>query len=354
MYKELINKDFVKEERGSITIEAAIILPIVIIIFLLFLSLMKMSYILGKMQLELNRICEEFTYDSYLIESLGLFDEVQDIYGRIGEETYSHEEVMSLANGDYKIDIQPIEFSITEPEKILDRGKELLGFIVEANEIGSQIKDTFRKEGVYFLTNMVGRTYFESKIEEVLENNEFEFFVTIEHLEMCVEEDSGTIIISYPYDVKAWLPILETVTLQNSCSLQLFSGHGDYNKKYQKAIETSAYGEGEKSQDIADDDGYLRKVYVTEKGEKYHKSMFCFHIKVLPIPVLKAKIGNTPICNKCEDLDTNGINAYVYKTKNGDVYHTVLTCPAIYHIRSDMSEKEALAKGYSPCGSCSR
>lgn len=342
------------DEKGSITVEASLILPLVILVFLLFFSMMRMVYIHGKMQLELNQMCEEFSYDSYLLENFEVFDEIQASYNSVGAESYEFEDVSAIAAGEYNFDIQALDFHVESPEDVFTVGGDILQFINDAHEISSEINGTFRKEGLYFLSSSVGKAYFNSKISETVRRNDFEFEVTIEHLDIGISDDQGVIVISYPYDFGVGLFGFNDVVLKNSCGLQLFSGHGEYNTKYHKALEASSYGKGEKLVNTEDEDGYSPIVYRTQHGTKYHKNPMCFHIAVYPEMMLLSEVGATPACSLCGDLDIGHYNMYVYKTEHGDVYHTIPTCSKIYHLNITMTEKEALTKGLSPCGTCSQ
>ena len=105
---------------------------------------------------------------------------------------------------------------------------------------------------------------------------------------------------------------------------------------------------------VVDEDGYYKKVYMTEHGEKYHKNPICFHIKVNAIPMVLNSLPKKSPCRHCVGDFELSETMMVFTTLASPVYHSSPSCYSIYHNILILSEKESIYEGYQPCGTCSK
>jgi len=357
----LVNTISGKNNNGSITIEAAIILPFVMFVCLLIFSLSSMAYNHAKVQTLLNQVCVELSYDSYMFDELGVIDAIQDITNKSIGDTLTMEDIKSFGETLLNNPLESMSFQLsgmndyTNPIEFIDVASSGLDIIGNSIDYSRKIKDTLVDEGLYYVTTTYGRYYVKDKLDTYLHDAGIEIDFTIEHLELFNYDDSGVVIISYEYEFP--FKILKTSSIKqvNSGYIHLFGGHGDYNEKYHKDIKTSSYGSGDDlDNEDKDEDGFYKKVYITDKGVKYHKNPICFHIKVNVMSVPLSMVTNKEPCSHCVNESTASNNRIVFTTLGSSVYHSSATCYSIYHNISILSEKEAILKGYEACGTCSK
>ncbi len=113
----------------------------------------------------------------------------------------------------------------------------------------------------------------------------------------------------------------------------------------------TGYDPGEES----NDEEY---VYIAKTGRVYHKDINCTYLNPSVSAVNKGKIkdkrnlgmGKYHPCQKCGDCDCG----VYYITDYGDVYHSMVTCPALKRSISRKTLREAKEAGYGACSKCGR
>lgn len=357
----LVNNISGKKNNGSITIEAAIVLPFVMFVCLLVFSLSSIVYNHAKVQMLLNQVCVELSYDSYMFDELGVIDVIQDINKNSIGDTLTMEDIKSFSEVLLNNPLESMSFQLsgmndyTNPIEFIDVASSGLDIIGRSIEYSRKIKDTLVDEGLYYVTTTYGRHYVEDKLDTYLSDAGIEMDFRIEHLELFNYDDSGVVIISYEFEFPFKILKTSSIKLVNSGYIHLFSGHGNYNEKYHKDIKTSSYGSGDSLDNKdKDEDGFYKKVYITDKGVKYHKNPICFHIKVNVMPIPLSMVPTKEPCSHCVNEEIVSNNVIVFTTLASSVYHSSATCYSIYHNISILSEKEAILKGYEPCGTCSK
>lgn len=348
-----------KNNQGSMTIEAALIVPFVIMVVLFIFSFSSMAYTHSRVQHVLNQVCVELSYDTYMFDEFGVVDKLQNINELSNGESLTIEQIQNFSNVLTSNPIQNIgvtslnAFEFDSPVGYFDAASAGLELIDESVKVSGYIKDTLIEEGVYFITTSFGRAYVTTKLQTYFDQANLDVEFTIDHLELYNNDDSGVIIISYVSELPFGIIENSLVRQSNSGYIQLFNGHGDYNEKYHKDIARSTYGSGDSIEDLVDEDGFYNKVYITEHGAKYHKNPLCFHIKVDSYPAPLSTLTDKRPCSHCVNDSIEGSQVIVFTTLGSEVYHSSPTCYSIYHNISIISEKEAIMKGYEPCGTCS-
>ncbi len=340
----------IDNQRGGLSLEAAIVLPVIIGAFFVLANLMHMQYIHAKVQLNLNRICNAYMYDSYFLEEAQVFQGIQE-FSEHNQEVLSFDEINELMELQVPLNKKVDGLSFETFEDFYDTSGQMLEAWVELSEVYKRVSATAKSESSYLIGSAIGRFYFQKELNEVSESLGIGHGIQIEHLDGFSNGAEGLIIVSYKYDIPFHFIGDGEVSLQNSCSLQSFAGCEDLNIKYHKAIETSEYGRGD-GQSKYDDDGYLRQVYVTPKGQRYHRDRTCYHISVNFHMILPQNVGNRKPCNKCGDSGKASSFGYYYVTDGSDVYHKNPECTALSHHIETMSEKDAIGRGLTACKSC--
>ncbi len=343
-------KKTLDNQRGGLSLEAAIVLPIIIVAFFVVTVLMHMHYTHAKIQLNLNRICNEYMYDSYFLEEAGVFDALQKFTGQ-NQDFLSLDEIRDLMKMEVPLSEKVEGLSFDTFQGFFDTSSNLLETWVELSDVYRKVSATAKSEGGYLIGNVIGRLYFQEKLNEISEELGIDDGIQIEHLDSFSHDSNGLIIINYTYDMPFSFIGSGKVRFQNSCSLQSFSGCYDLNIKYHKAVETSTYGKGNGQSEV-DEDGYLRKVYVTPDGKRYHKFRDCYHISVDYHMILPQSVGDRKLCSKCAHSGQTSTFGFYYITDGSNVYHTSNKCSALEHDIEVISEKEAISRGLTECKTC--
>lgn len=345
-----------RKEVGSITIEAALILPMVMIVFIVFLTLMQGVYLHSKVQHALNNACLELSYDAYLLDSIGVLDGITEMSQRNIGNALSVAEVREFQ--EYLSDYETMEqiftpISFNSPDEFYKSMGNLFANIDGLSQFVGRLASTFKAEGIYFMNRSIAKMYVDHAIGKYLKEIDVE--VEVVHANVFTEDDSGIVIVEYPIQFPlAYIPF-DKLILTNSSYVYSYSGDMEFRDTYHKAKAVSEYGKiTDSSGGSTDQDGFAKYVYVVDNGRKYHKNSQCFHIHVNYIPIMYGLIKDTrTLCEHCcngEEIDDATI---VYYTLSGDVVHIDPLCHSIYHNVREMSEKEAIARGYLPCATCS-
>jgi hypothetical protein len=353
--------------EGSVSIESALIIPMIMGVFIFFMSMMQVVYTHGKVQIALNEVCKDLTYDSYVFNELGVIKVNQALYSKGLEQSISVDDLYVLkeqlveaipkvASDLRELRFSPLsaEVSIDSMNKIIEDKSDIMDVIVSLHGVITELSQSIGTESGYFINTMLLRVYINEKLGEYLSDVDVDY--TLMHASGFLEDQSGQIILSTQHRI----PILfmrQKIHLKNGGYFHSFTGAGKFSESYNKVIQTSQYGEEieDQTSDDEDQDGFAKTVYVTEHGSKYHENQQCFHIKVNASRVRVSNVTGKRPCEYCGDgIDELPDNTFVYTTKNSRVFHIDHQCHSIYHHITHFSEKEAITKGYSPCKSCSR
>ena len=98
-------------------------------------------------------------------------------------------------------------------------------------------------------------------------------------------------------------------------------------------------------------------VYVTENGTVFHRLRDCTYLKpdirqVTPEELPNARNSSGAKYYACEYCRNKGNEAIYYITPYGTRFHTTISCQELLRKVSELSEEEAVEKGYRPCSKC--
>lgn len=342
-------------DRGSVTIEAALVLPIILVVFVTFLALMQGAYTHAKVQKALNDACLDMSYDVYALDSIGLLDGITSMSRQSLSSTLTIDEVFVLKDLLEKVgggDTAKLGISYENPDAFYTSVGEVLGKVDDLSTFVGKLSNTFKAEGIYFMNRSFAATYIESAMEKSL-GDEFPK-VKVIHGNVFTEDDSGLIIVEYNNGLLMNLGPITSFRMRNSGFVYSYSGDREISDQYHSPSKVSEYGtmNGQGS-DEKDQDGFFRKVYVCDNGRKYHSNRRCFHIDVKYIPITYRVIrGSRRLCSNCYHGEELNELTIVYYTLSGDVIHMDVGCHSIYHNVTRLSEKDAIVRGYLPCLTC--
>lgn len=367
--KSILNRQLTTTQ-GSITIEAALILPFVIGVFVLGFSFMYVSYCHAKIQNRLNELCVEFEYSSYLLHELRIVDRIQELYQQNQDQQISYEEAPQFIK-----EVSPILTSFnggssdgnslnTEFSTIIQSVESFRNIMTFASELPSTIKC----ETLYFLMREWGENFFGPRLQSYCNEENISTNISIDHCELFLEDDTGSISISYSIKLPFSFGIFKSIKMCNSAYIHTFAGAERLIEESIVDLDESTYGEEDsyideenidelENQDEQNDDekdNNAIKVYVTDAGIRYHIDPYCFHINVIATPMILGENPGKSPCDICSKTIETKLYMVVYSTENSSVYHVENRCRTIYHKLHTLSEKEAIVKGYTPCLTCSK
>lgn len=376
-------KNNISEQKGSVTIEAALILPIIISVFVFCFSLMYMTFCHVKIQNHLNQLSVDLSYSSYALHELGILDRIQDVYCSNKSDSLSVTELsefvqlirpiikeaeidVSKINSKQLLSIDKVKQSNNSLSDIAKPANDLITSITTWGEaydtlilISKKFPSTLKTESIYYLTSQLGRLYFQERLQSYCNQEHIDVQIEISHCELFLEDNSGIVTIEYEYNLPIGLGMHRTVTLVNSCYLYAFAGKGSLEQLELTDLEKSDYGnwknnESSHNQQDKDQDGFDLQVYITPGGAKYHTNPACFHIKVEPYPMMLGTNQKKNPCLLCSQNKNITPSMMIYSTNTSNIYHINQYCRAIYHNIKEISEKEAIVKGYTPCLTCAK
>lgn len=349
-----------KNEKGSITIEAAILVPILCGLFLFFAAWFQVLYLQAKMQILLNDACYELSVDSYLLHEIGVVEMVEQIYRTSSKESIKPDDLIACKNALEQIEftsLSQMDFGMDNAmniETVLTDFLKVSEELVVFGELAEGIGETVSTEGLHFFIKLLTKRYVTQRIQENLKGEFPDLDVRVSYSDIFLENMEGNVVVEYSVRLPFLPEGLAKLYCENSSFVKLYKGFGLHYDKYNKEVNLSQYGNNTQSSS-EEDKVNNRLVYITKNGKKYHVDINCFHIQVHPSPVKYGLVvKNKEACSCCcHDLSLLNNNSIVFTTASSNVFHMEENCHYLHHDIQEMSDMEAIAKGYLPCGSCS-
>ncbi len=293
--------------RGSMTVEASIIIPIVIICILPFIYLFRMLLFQMIMEKNLDECMKEMATEVYILERISVMPEYFD-EEPIEVEENQLEQIQGLID-EYTALFEDEGWK----KKLEEMGVELLGKLVLEQKIKKRLEnENLETWGV--ANGWKGVSLWES-----------DFFYSQEEHHYLLK---GRISFEWKTPYSFWYP--ETVMMQRV--YHSFIGE-----------ETGQYEEDENEETEKNE-----RVYLIGSGTRYHKSS-CYLICKNTYATTKSsaeQTGSIP-CDRCKPQS----EVTVYKTSGGEHYHTE-TCSYLYPNITSVLLEEAIQMGYSGCRIC--
>ena len=128
----------------------------------------------------------------------------------------------------------------------------------------------------------------------------------------------------------------------------------------QQVVARGFSGSGRTKSDSGTDeeeDEEKKSVYVTENGTVFHRLRDCTYLKpdirlVTPEQLPSERNSSGGKYYACEYCRNKGNEAIYYITPYGTRFHTTISCQELLRKVSELSEEEAVEKGYRPCSKC--
>lgn len=357
----------INNSKGSLTVEAAIVLPVFIFTIMAIGMFIKVVYVQELIGHAINDAVSEMASTSYLYNASGVYDLQKGVQDKLDEkagsfkqnkqksiETYLH--ISDLVKESEQIDLENIKSSsdsIIEKIKVCkDDAKEIASIISNcaknpseeimsiasfaADKTFSKCKDTVGNVILHLYLKKYGLD------GDKLKDLDVENFSTAGSTYYDGNEDIDVVVT---YTVKIPVPFKNnSIAITQRATARAWMAGG---------INTSVLNENsENKDDLSDDndDANKTKVYVTSKGKKYHRYGCNLIFKKLSSITLKEAIdqGYTP-CEIClKDSKENITKVYITDSSkfSNKRYHKH-GCTAIFKDIHEFNLEDAV-KSYEP------
>ena len=294
--------------KGSMTVEASIIIPLVVICILPFIYLFRMLLFQLILEKGLDECVKEMAAEIYVLERISVMPEYSDEEEKAEVKRNELEQMQALID-EYTALLEEEGWK----EKTEELGFELLGELLLEQKLKNWLKsENLNAWGVEngWGSVSVGKS---------------DFFYSQEGHHYLIK---GAVSFNWKKLFSFWNT--DTVTLQRV--YHSFVGE-----------EANQKGGGEETEDES-----FEMVYRIGDGTRYHKAS-CYLICKNVYTITKSdaeKTGCSP-CDRCKPQN----EVTVYKTSGGDHYHTD-SCSYLYPEVTSLTLEEAISLGYRGCGIC--
>jgi len=379
--KSFIN-GFLKREKGSLTVEASLVLPIFICAILTIGFLTKLVYTHEIIQHAIDDAANEMASSCYLYYTSGVYDIDDTISSNLEEKKEkSKEHIDSILDcyGELNDSISQIENNSKDIYENVSNGKinevsDLVDGIISqgenisgnVNDAGAVIKDIandpkgemislaalIAKEGYDTGKTAVGNTLIRHYIKKHGLTDDRLKSLSIDGLDFSSStyfQDNEDIDVIVKYNVSIPLPIrfINNIHIVQRSAARAWMGGEDGPSEAEIGEEDTDDKDDEESKDET------IKVYVSSQGSSYHR-FGCFHIfkEIESLDLKHARKLGLKQCEKCKPPSDSDGKYTVFKSKKSDdgKYHRE-GCNYLFKEVKEIDLEEARGK-YSPCRTC--
>ncbi|PKM51277.1 MAG: hypothetical protein CVV02_07930 [Firmicutes bacterium HGW-Firmicutes-7] len=375
-----------KSCKGSLSIEAALVLPIFLMVIFSIIYFVKMIYIHEQVQYAITESANQIALGAYIIDVSGIIDLQQETYhqgkrnlesanglveGVLEEldgltqfkvreqntenlvpssfrgEAGSWGEKLNNLSRDISSLKNQIEESLTGVYNAITEGVECIQVLVEDSK--QIIVSMGVVPGMELVNNAIGSKVTSNLIDQYITEKDYINWGIINgkkgldfsNSQFFLKDDDIFIVVKYQIEMPFLKEILKPITVTQAVKSRAYIGNGNFNSKLEKVQKAEE-----------EENGSI--VYVTKKGTKYHTDRSCNYIdiKVKEISYEKVKDSET-ICEICAKRGSN-LSDYtrVYSTDVSDIFHTTIDCWTIKRDVMALTLEEALENGYTHCSKC--
>jgi len=376
--------------RGSLTIEAAIILPIFLLVVLAISFFIRVVNIQETVHYSMAEAASILADSAYIVTKTGIIEIQQTGYETFQTREATYEEnqmlIMSQLNNltaEPEIELPEIptvtfdvggsniiEFASNWLSEVDQFRGEFLSFFDAIIAFGEAIYEnmSFVLEDITLLFSDQNQSEYISVANGYLAGNIAKLimssYISNEDLEALglidgyngmdaskssylLDGEDIIIAVSYQVRIPFFPDILPDFTMTDSIRVKAFIGNQNYK---------TSYITSQSEDDSNEDDEMSQIVYVTENGARYHIDANCFHIHIEAKAILYTDILE-PI-DFCETCSANSGSisqyTYLYKTDGDSKYHIDPNCSRIIRNPVGLSKEDAIRQGYTACLDCSR
>lgn len=370
--KSFINKD----QRGSLTVEAAIVLPIFICAVLTIGFFTKIVYTHEIIQHAITEAVNEMASSSYLYYTSGVQDIDNTVDSELEDKKQRSQEHLDSITDCYKELNDSIGELKSNSQNIYEGlGKGDIGGIVESidgiNSHGKNIKDNVEevqsvikdiaedpKSEMISIAALIAKTGYD-KGKTAIGNQLIGYYVSkrgltderlkrlnIEKLDFSKSsyfkgDEDIDVIVKYKVDIPLPIKFVSYIQIVQRATARAWMGGDD------------GYSGSDTDKDNSDAKDKVIKVYVSTKGSRYHR-FGCYQIfkEIEALDLQDAKKMGLEPCEKCDPPFNSKMKYTVFKTSRSDdgKYHKE-GCNHLFKEIKEMDLEDAV-KEYTRCKTC--
>jgi hypothetical protein len=385
-----------KKLKGSLTVEAAMVLPIFLMSILSIIYIIKIIYIHENVQYSLSETANEMSTYAYVLEKSKILPTQQQIYSNAIKEndeqniinnSYALYEIIENAssytsvNTSYE-DIVFEDISNTSNLNVFINSytntiKEIKNKIINNTEIAfaslNKIMDSIDsmlkgvqgllineclQEGFEVINNYVGSKIAEDILSNYITDEEYKKWYIVngkdgmdfKNSKFMLEDEDIDLIVNYKIAIPIPFPGIKDINMMQRVKVRGFTG----NRKYYNFAEENEDNNEVEQSDEGDYDSEDEIIVYSVNDKIYHLYITCLNNTTIEEGYDRSK-HKAKLCERCsKDIDDNEIKI-VYHTPNGTKYHVDKFCTQIYS--EDIKEltlKEAKKLGMKLCKNCKR
>ena len=312
--------------RASLTVEAAVVVPMMILLMLPFLYFLKTTLVYETVRFALAETADVISQMAYLYDRLGL----NDIHRLYNQE--QAEQKQELGEAATMVEEEWLE-------AVRDRMQDIMDIIAKAEEIIT--RGPMSAEGYTAIINMLGREWAANRMKEALSHVNLEalgvkdgiqglgFSASEFFYQDGVYQDLIALVVTYEWNIPQILGFqFPAVSIQ--IQTRAFTGQPTIGSEDSGQDKTSYY-------------------YRIGEGNHYH-SLSCYLIKnsLVAMNEEEAQQAGFSPCLRCRPEQ---IQAFVYVTSGGEHYHKQ-GCSYIQPDLKAVTEEEIQTLGLQPCELC--
>lgn len=386
--------------KASITVEAAMVLPVFILFCIGLLSVIKIVYIQQQMGNAMSIALLKMNEYAITADSLGLTNQFTDYYQNTNNLSFDQQieilsgiqqaqhidttavSILEIGSNSLKMEentsslfkwpttIDSLDDLRVEWEKvyglIAEQFQSIFAMVETFIEIGKSFYESrgdsgknIQSESIVIAITQVLNEVARSTIEKELSKDKgvIESLVNgtrgldFSYSNYFVSENEMHLIIDYKIKLPVSIGTLDTITMRQKKMIRGFVGHSEVNvESYDEETEITQMVYMSVSQFNTFDIGS------GDKNQKiYHLTTSCSSLNVNVNEVIYSeKLLDMPFCKVCSkgEKPEEWMGNSVYMTKTGKVVHTCETCPSIKRQWNEIPLEEAVNMGARPCKIC--
>ncbi|GKX30938.1 hypothetical protein SH1V18_34180 [Vallitalea longa] len=380
-----------KKVKGSLTVEAALVLPIFLMAILSIMYIMKIIYIHENIQQSLSETANELATYSYILDKskiLGaqqeiyqnasrnsssgknMYNRLEDLFKSIeGGNSYTYEEkkldttfVHTSNTSDLNSNIDNFLGIITKIKGIMkDNAETAYGSLYEMVDSLDSVLNSVKKtmvsgslcEGISVANNYVGTKIAEKILDNYITDEQYERWYIVggkkgmnfRHSKFMLDNQDIDLVVKYRINIPMPFPGIRNIPMTQRVKVRGWTGNGGDHNECMEEQKVSSQNYEELTDETI--------VYCVKNSNVYHKYLTCVNNVTIPEIYDRSKHKHK-LCERCsKNVDMSKIK-FVYHTPSGEVYHVDSSCTQIHSDIIEMTKKEAEESGRHLCKNCIR
>ncbi len=358
-------------QRGSVSIEAALVIPFTMIVFATILYFSHILYVENLIHSNMMMVSHKVAMTGYVFDKVGMVDYVQQEYQAgdevIGDKIEQVDKINATLgslkenSGDiisFKNDFENTVNRIRNGNSLVQTGKDVIAltgqFVNVKQNIGKDVEKLLeqmkelltingadlqgaaKSAGIVFFSNIISSNYAKMQFNKIISDKQLEN-MRVSNLKIIggaymIPDD--TVSFTYSYDI--FIPFITDYT--------------DRSYKVRRSVIARAYTGSYDSKEVHKKRKIKINKYVYVATGSVTNS--CYHVlSCLRKPLQSGslyELSSRSVCEYCKKHNKKGSKAY-YVSKNSKIHYN-RHCPRIYSKKiKKMTEEEAKEAGYRPC-----